>query len=433
LRALGAALWLVAAGRPVLADHDHRGGGEPGPYAIGHTSLMLVGEGSGRPVAVDVFYPADPRDIGPGSAQALYTMDPYFHQLPDTTSSDWEAQGYDRAFEAPRPSRHGPFPLVMYSSGLTFPTWANLFLGTRLASHGYVFATLQHFGEGAWPWHPWEGIANIAFNRPRDVSFALTELLKRNHRSGDLLHRLIDPRRVVAGGHSFGGYAAMALTAGDDSVCDALILTWFGEEIPPGTCAASEVDPRFAALFALEGSQHMMRFEELARVSVPSLMVGGSVERQSPVQDEWRSFIARPHAAIARRDAFRVDLQDTDHFSYSSYCDGVRMMHDRGALSDADWTGFYEPVFCAAPLPRAEGHRLVDAFVLAFLDRYVGHRSDGATRLTPGWVREHEPLAELFRREKCDAFVGDPTSRFTYRPHNDGSCEVGDKNPASWF
>lgn len=29
--------------------------------------------------------------------------------------------------------------------GLTFPTWANLFLGTRLASHGYVFATLQHW------------------------------------------------------------------------------------------------------------------------------------------------------------------------------------------------------------------------------------------------------------------------------------------------
>ena len=74
----------------------------------------------------------------------------------------------------------------LYSSGFTFPTWANLFLGTRLASHGYVFAAIQHYGEGAWPWHPQDDFQTIAFNRPRDISFALTELLTKSRQHGDL-------------------------------------------------------------------------------------------------------------------------------------------------------------------------------------------------------------------------------------------------------
>ena len=74
---------------------------------------------------------------------------------------------------------------------------------------------------------------------------------------------------------------------------------------PPGTCDPTPVDPRFSAVVTLEPSGQEIRFEEIARVSVPSLVIGGAVERQSPDLDEWRSFVARTHAAITGR----VDLE----------------------------------------------------------------------------------------------------------------------------
>ena len=81
-------------------------------------------------------------------------------------------------------------------------------------------------------------------SRPRDVSFVLSDLLARNQMAGDLIDRLINPPQVAASGWSPGGYAAMTLAAGEDSVCDTLI-PWehFMNKTPLWTCVPSPREP----------------------------------------------------------------------------------------------------------------------------------------------------------------------------------------------
>lgn len=54
-------------------------------------------------------------------------------------------------------------------------------------------------------------IAQGMYNRPLDLSFALSRLLEANRLAGHLLHGLTQPNRIAASGHSLGGYAALVL------------------------------------------------------------------------------------------------------------------------------------------------------------------------------------------------------------------------------
>jgi len=204
-------------------------------------------------VAVEVWYPADDNAATRSTPEAVYAMDTYYGKFPQSTSADWETMGYDRSYQHPAVSQDRKFPLVMFSSGFTMPAWAYLYVGTRLASHGFMVAAIQHFSESVWPWDGYDGAAFIAYNRPRDISFALSELLIRNTIPGDLLFATIDDRHLVASGHSYGGYAALVEVGGDDQVCDARDIIDTGEDLPPEACQPSPPDPRFSALITLDG------------------------------------------------------------------------------------------------------------------------------------------------------------------------------------
>jgi hypothetical protein len=129
------------------------------------------------------------------------------------TSAHWETLGYDRAYEAPTASSHGPFPLVMVSPGYKDGNWEYFYIGTRLASHGYVVAVIDHDHEGQFVWSLPAGDYLVSmFNRPRDVSFAITELLLKNANVGELLHAVIEPSKIAMSGHSFGGYLPAVMT-----------------------------------------------------------------------------------------------------------------------------------------------------------------------------------------------------------------------------
>jgi hypothetical protein len=75
-----------------------------GPYAVGFERLSFVDPSrvasrtpSGRPIAAFVFYPVDARDVSESTPKASYPLDALYDQLPEASSSEYEAEGLDAA------------------------------------------------------------------------------------------------------------------------------------------------------------------------------------------------------------------------------------------------------------------------------------------------------------------------------------------------
>ena len=430
---------------PTIAAVDFSALAQPGPYKAGFTAFVVddpsrPGDGStflARPIPVYVWYPVDPETVEGMTPDAVYPLDPLYMTSLLSTSSDWEAVGMDPAWQEPLPSANAPFPLVMISPGWGAPAWMHMSYGTRLASHGYVVAVLYHFGDQWWPWEPpFDHISMACWNRPRDVSFALTELLARNETPGDLLEGAVLPDKVAASGWSLGGYASMVLAAGDDNVCelflDPMWVEMFGPP-PPETCSATPADPRIKAIMPLDGSNQVLRFEELARVRVPAMGMGEEWTFLA-LDPGWGSWQARQHAAFSGRPSYRVDVFNTNHQSFSDMCPAVLVLGALGIFTPED-VQWWLDMICTGITPWEESNPLVTKYMVAFLKQQFGGDPSVRAMLTPGYALTSEPLIEFFVTEKrnpnniYEEFPGWP-EEFIYFPHQPGSEQArGEKDP----
>jgi hypothetical protein len=423
------------------------GPGQLGRFAVGHTNYLMTDKSNGdRPVAVSVWYPAEAWSVSSSSPLAQYPMDPYSTNLPISTSADWEALGYDRAYEGLLASAHGPFPLLVFSPGWGCDNWMYLFIGTRLASHGYVVAVIEHWADGQWSWSQWDDLMTALVNRPKDISFTITALLGKSAKRRDLLHHAIDPDKIAVSGHSLGGYATFAITGGDEMVCDALIAALWGTDTlpyPASTCVPTFPDRRIRAIVSVDGSSWLLRYREMSRISMPALILGETVEYSENNDPELRDWIARPHAAINRRDAFRVDFTGVNHMTFTDICDGVQVLYNLGVFSADDLAAWQSNWPCAttgwnpATTPFALTRQVVPEYMIAFLDVYFGERGGTGLEqsiLTPEYALNNWPtLVQLFDSERCYAALPDKTY-FRYRPHQVTSeCETKLKDPTGWF
>ncbi|MDO6430785.1 hypothetical protein Q4E93_09305 [Flavitalea sp. BT771] len=102
----------------------------------------------------------------------------------------------------------GKWPLVMLSHGTGAGRLTLEWLAQALAENGFIVAAVDHYGntyDNKIPLEflkPWE--------RPLDISVALTELLKDND-----FQPYIDQRKIGAIGFSFGGFTVIALAGGE--------------------------------------------------------------------------------------------------------------------------------------------------------------------------------------------------------------------------
>jgi len=117
----------------------------------------------------------------------------------------------------------GPFPVVIFSHGLGGSRENYEYLGRHWAGCGYISVHLQHIGsdDGVWKDLPMaergkslqKAAANLsnALERPIDGQFALDQIERLNAADGSALRGRLDLKAMAIAGHSFGGYATLAL------------------------------------------------------------------------------------------------------------------------------------------------------------------------------------------------------------------------------
>lgn len=372
----------------------------PGVYKVGFSSFVVTDPSrQGRAIPISVFYPVSPSDINSSSARAEYPRDPVNRPGETLSSTLFEELGVDPAYDVPVPSHHGPFPLVVFSPGLNNHATHYVYLGARLASHGYVVALLSHPGENS-------HVRVVMSQRALDMSFALTQLLERNNASGDLLYQTMKADVIISAGHSIGGYAAIVTTSGDDNVCNPVPVN----PPPPGSCIGVAPDPRFVALATLDASNFLLRFEELELVTAPAISMGRDPETLAAQRSPYGAALqARQHAAFRGLPNYRVDVLNSRHgASFTNICEKTLVELAAGKLTQAAADATLAAFECLDPnaVAPAEAHRLVTTYLISFLNQFADMHDENRgesrseRRLEPAWAFNHEPSVRLFLNEE---------------------------------
>ncbi|MGL4378636.1 MAG: alpha/beta hydrolase [Microcoleaceae cyanobacterium] len=208
----------------------------------------------------------------------------------------------------PKQWKTGKTPVVVASHGLASNPEHFAGRGKHLASYGYVVAVPQHPGSDLiYAKNVLNGTTKEVFdinefvNRPRDISYVIDELQRRNN--SEFGGRL-NLKSVGAIGHSFGGYTVLAL-AGAQIDFDYLQKQCGVEFSRVNTsmllqCRALNIphrnynfrDQRITAVIATNPvNSNIFGPKGLNKVSIPVMMGAGSYDPAAPVIfEQFRSF-----------------------------------------------------------------------------------------------------------------------------------------------
>ena len=291
-------------------------------FPIGFSALHIAEEEGKRPLDVRLWYPAQ----GAGKAEIFGSTGALrgFVAIPDGTRAS------------------GRFPLAVLSHGVE-GSWRNLgWLAARLAGSGMIVAAPTH-PETAELW-----------KRPKDLRRVVTRLTG----DGDW-EEAIDAKRILAVGHSLGGYTVLAAAGARfdpmrfERYCaqkpDRWDCTWPRDRGVGETAEARDKlqqdlrDPRLRAFVALDSAfGQALDPESLAAVAGPILVMGGSVDLPIlPIAEGSR------HIADLLPDATTTyrEFAEAGHFSFLAECKARAI-----AVLKAEGKG--EEIIC-----RDSGHR----------------------------------------------------------------------------
>jgi predicted dienelactone hydrolase len=257
----------------------------------------------------------------------------------------------------------GTYPLVVFSHGNGGLRIQSFFFAAHLASHGYIVVSPDHHGNTFVDQLAGIVDPNVAVNRPLDMSFLIDEFLAFNGTAGNFFQGSIDPARIGASGHSFGGYTSFALASGPFE--DARV-----KAIMPQAPAAPFDEAFFDA------------------IHVPVFIVGGSIDATTPfATQQQRAFDLLPSGAEV---VALAKLAEAGHFTFSDFCEVDRdLLGFLGGFSEA-----CEP----RHMPWRHAHDIVNYFALNFFDATLNDDADALARLDPTVVHDLIENVEYSRK-----------------------------------
>jgi predicted dienelactone hydrolase len=310
-------LSIVFAAATVQAASD-----APGKYAVGISRLDLRDASrDNRRLTSDVWYPVA-RSAGDASTGTKRDV----------------------------PCADGTFPLIIFSHGAGATRQQSTYLTEHWASHGYVVVAPDHQFNTVFDNRDDHRIQS-GVDRPLDCSFVLDRVLERNGVAADRLHQHIDPQRIGATGHSFGGYTAMVLAGA--TVDAQAARTMFGKELEQGDF--SHPDQRVKAVIAYAPvGPPLLSPKSLAEIKIPVMVFAGTHDLILPLEKHQL-----PVFENLGGPAFLATIEGGSHFCFNNatFTSLARMVRTDKILEEH--------------VDRAVADAIVKSLSLAFLNRYV--------------------------------------------------------------
>jgi len=204
-------------------------------------------------------------------------------------------------------------PLVLLSHGTGGSALNMAWLGTELASRGYIAVAVNHPGNNATESYTPQGFS-IWWERARDLSVAIDKML-----ADPTFGPRVDPRRIGAAGFSLGGYTMIELAGGRtdvdafwafckspcaDGICKSppefpnLVEQWQqlaknDADFQQALKLASESyrDPRVLAVFAMAPALGpAFAPASLEQIVIPVEIVAGAADESVPVASSAKYF-----------------------------------------------------------------------------------------------------------------------------------------------
>ncbi|MBI5525042.1 MAG: hypothetical protein HY897_01825 [Deltaproteobacteria bacterium] len=280
-----------------------------GPYLAGvYNNNLIYDQNRKRTVPMYFWYPASAQ----GAKQATY--------MGLMKGQAWE--------DAPAAKTAGPFPLILFSHGFKGIAFQSFSLTEYLASHGFVVAAPNHQGNTLFDFTSTdEDVANVTLERPKDVYFTYEKAVEFGKTSGHVLEGIVREDLTAITGHSFGAFTAI-IVAGSEADMDrakaacaqGVEADIFCDYVPyyaPGTML--RMDPRLPGLKALvalaPGGYNAMFDDNLAKVYVPGLTMGGTEDTTCPLDIE-----TRPIYNGMPKPKSKAELTGATHMSFTNVC-----------------------------------------------------------------------------------------------------------------
>jgi predicted dienelactone hydrolase len=245
-------IWLIALALPIAMPVP-RLPDPTGPYAIGTFTTYLVDSSrpetytedpnDSRELVVQVWYPAANREGEPAQyLPDLQVAGPVIAEqfdLPAFLFNHINLTKLDVWLDVPPAENGAPFPVIIFSHGLTGIRMQNTVMVRELVSHGYLVAAIDHSYANALTIFPDgrvfiydpsrlfpSGESSPIEANPlvqvwaKDIGFVLDEMARWNQEPSHLLNGRFNLNRVGIFGHSTGGGATVEFCL-QDSRCKA--------------------------------------------------------------------------------------------------------------------------------------------------------------------------------------------------------------------